>query len=65
MAGVAEITQEMVDQNVRKLGDFDAAMARANLVLLQTLKAKDVTASIMPLSPEEKWNKSATDYVAV
>ena len=65
VVGVAEIIEEMVDQHVRKLEDFNAAIARANTVLLQTLEAKDVMATMMLLPPKEKWNELGADDAAV
>ena len=38
---------EMVYQDVKKVKDFDGAIARANSVLLQKLEAKDVMATMM------------------
>lgn len=49
MAGAAEIIQEMVDQDVTKIEDFDAAIAHANSVMLQNLEPKDVMATMMLL----------------
>ena len=42
----------MVDQDVKQLEDFDATIARANSLLLQTLKAKDVMATMMLMTPK-------------
>ena len=55
----------MVDQNVKKLEDFGVAIASGNPVLLPTVDAKDVMATMRLLSPEEMWDKLATDYAAV
>lgn len=65
VASAPEITLKIVDYDVKKLEDFDAAIARANSVLLQTLEAKDVMATMMPMSPKEKWNELTADYAAV
>ena len=47
MAGISEITQVMVDYDNKKIDDFDASIARANSVLLQTLEAKDIMATLL------------------
>ena len=39
--------------------------AHANSLLLQTLEPRDVMATLMMLSPAQKWNKLAADYAAV
>ena len=65
MAGIPEITQAMVDSDNKKIDDFDASVARANSVLLQTLEAKDIMATLLLKSPAEKWLKLATDYAAI
>ena len=64
-AGAAAVTQDMVDLDVKNIEDFDAVVARANSVLLQTLDAKDVMATMMLASPKEKWDKLASDYATV
>ena len=40
----------MEDKDVRKLEDFDAAISRSHSVLLQTLEAKDVMATMRLLT---------------
>ena len=65
MAGVAEVIQGIVDRETKLCKNFDASMARANSVLLSTLEPKDVMATMMLPSPAEKWDKLASDYVAV
>ena len=55
----------MVDQDVWKLEEFDKAIARANSILLLTLEAKDVMATMMLPISEEKWMKLTTDYMVV
>ena len=65
MAGAVEITQGMVDQETKRYEDFDAAIARANSVLLQTLDPKDVMATLMLPTPAQKWAKLAEDYAAI
>ena len=42
MAGVAEITQEQVDSDEKKLEDYEASIARANSVILHHMEQKDV-----------------------
>lgn len=42
MAIVAEVIQEMVDQDLKNIEDFDVAVARANFLLLQTVELRDV-----------------------
>ena len=65
MAGVTAVTQGMVDSDTKRFKDFDAAIAHAYSPLLQTLKPRDVMATLMMLSPAQKWNKLAADYAAV
>ena len=65
VAGVTEVTQEMVDSDTKRFEDFDAAVARANSLLLHTLEPRDVMATLMMLTPAQKWNKLAVDYAAV
>ena len=65
VAGVTKVTQGMVDHDTKRFEDFDAAITRANSLLLQTLEPRDVMATLMMLSPAQKWNKLAADYVAV
>ena len=65
VAGVTEVTQGMVDHDTKRFEDFDAAIARANSLLLQTLEPRDVMATLMMLSPAQKWNKLVADYAAV
>ena len=55
----------MVDHDIIRYEDFDAAIARANSVLLQTLEPKDVMTTMMLPSPAEKWTKLVTDYAAI
>ena len=42
VAIAAKATQEMVDQDLKKIEDFDAAATRANFVFLQTVEPRDV-----------------------
>ena len=65
VAGAAEVTQAIVDRETKISEDFDAAMARANSMILGALEQKDVMASMMLLTPAEKWAKLASDYAAV
>ena len=65
MAGVTEVTQGMVDHDTKRFEDFNAAIARANSLLLQALEPRGVMANLMMLSPAQKWNKLAADYAAV
>ena len=65
MVGIPEITQAMVDSDNKKIDDFDASVARANSVLLQTMEAKDIMSTLLLKSPAEKWLKLAIDYAAI
>ena len=65
VAGAIEVTQVMVDRETKKFEDFEAAYARANIVLLNTLDPKDIMATLLLESPAEKWAKLASDYAAV
>ena len=64
-AGAVEVTQVMADSELKKSEDFEAAVARANSVLLSTLEPKDIMATMMLPSPAAKWAKLASDYAAV
>ena len=56
-AGAVEVTQVMADSELKKSEDFEAAVARANSVLLSTLEPKDIMATMMLPSPAAKWAK--------
>ena len=43
LVGVAEITQEQVDLDDRKLEDYEASIARANSMILHHMEKKDMT----------------------
>ena len=43
-AAIAEITQDQVDADVKKLEDFEASIARANRILFLSIEQKDVMA---------------------
>ena len=55
----------MIDHDTKRLQDVDAAIARANSLLLEALEPRDVMATLMMLSPAENWNMLAADYAAV
>lgn len=61
VVGTTHVTQKMIDHDVSRPKDFDAAIARANLVHLQTSEAKNGRAKMIL----EKWNKFAAGYAAV
>ena len=65
VAGATEVTQGMVDHDTKRFEDFDAAIARANSLLLGAIEPRDVMATLMMISPAQKWNKLAADYAAV
>ena len=65
VAGAAVVTQEMADLDVRKLEDFEAALASGNSVLLQTLEAKDMTKTMMSQTPQATYDKLSTHYTGV
>ena len=65
VAAVAEITQEMVDADQKKIDDFQAAISRANLVILQSLEQKDAIALYSFPTPAMKWAKLQADYALV
>ena len=44
VAAVAEITQEQVDADHRKVENFEAASARANALILSSMEQRDVLA---------------------
>ena len=64
-ANAAEITQEMVGQDHKWIEDFDAVAAQANSSLLQTLKPRDVMATMVLHTPSAKLEKRAKDYAAL
>ena len=59
------VTPEMSNIEFRRCEDFAAAMVKANSVLLSALGNKDVMASMMMVTPKEKWDKLAADYASV
>ena len=61
-AAIAEITQEQVDADVKKLEDFEASIARANRILFLSIEQKDVMALHGCDSPAQKWAKLRADY---
>ena len=65
MAGVAEITQEQVDSDDRKLEDYAASIARANSVILHHMEQKDMMSLWGLDSPSQKWNKLRADYALI
>ena len=65
MAGVAEITQEQVDSDDKKLEDYSAAIARANFVILQHMDQKDIMSLWGLDSPFQKWEKLRADYALI
>ena len=62
MVAIAEITQEQVDADDKKLEDFAANIARANRILLTSIEQKDVMALYGYDSPAKKWAKLRADY---
>ena len=44
VGAIAEITKEQVDADNQKLDDFEAAIAKANYIILQHIEQKDVMA---------------------
>ena len=63
--GIPAVTRAMVDLDIKTNEDFDAAAARANYSLMQTLSQKDISAVMMLPDAAEKWEKLAIDYAAV
>ena len=62
---IAEITQEHVDSDNRKIEDFEAAIAKANYILLQHIEQKDVGALYGYDSRAAKWQKLKADYAQI
>ena len=62
VVAIAEITQEQVDADDKKLEDFAANIARANIILLTSIEQKDVMALYGYDSPAKKWLKLRADY---
>ena len=56
MAGLAEITQEQVDADDKKLEDYAASIARANSMILHHMEQKDMISLWGLDSPSQKWN---------
>ena len=65
VAAIAEITEEPVDSDNRKIEDFEAAIAKANFILLQHIEQKDVGALYGYDSPTQKWQKLQADYAHI
>ena len=63
--GIPAVTKAMVDLDIKMHEDFDAAAARANYVVMQTLSQKDISAVMMLQDVAEKWDKLADDYASV
>ena len=51
-----------MDADDKKLEDFAANFARANIILLTSIEQKDVMALYGYDSPAEKWAKLRADY---
>ena len=65
MVAVAQITQEQVDADDKKLEDYASSIARANAGILHHMDQKD-TMSLWALdSPSQKWNKLRADYALI
>ena len=65
MAGVAEITQEQVDSDDKKLEYYEASIARANSVILHHMEQKDMMSLWGLDSPSQKWNKLWANYALI
>ena len=65
VAAIAEITQEQVDADNRKIEDFEAAIAKTNYILLQHIEQKDVRALYGYDSRAAKWQKLQADYAKI
>lgn len=63
--GIPAVTRAMVDLDIKMKEDFDAAAARANYSLMQTLSQKDISAVMILHDVADKWEKLANDYAAV
>ena len=50
VAVAIEVTQAMAGKEMKKFEDFEVAVATANSVLLRTLEAKDIMATMMLVS---------------
>ena len=61
VVAIAEITQEQVDADDKKLEDFAANIARANKILLTSIEQKDVMALYGYDSLAKKWLKLRAD----
>lgn len=65
VAAVGEVTQEMVDADIKKEEGFESAMARANMVILQSIEQNNVMALHNFLTPPTKWTKLLQDYALI
>ena len=63
--GIPAVTRAMADLDIKMNEDYEAAAARANYVVMQTLSQKDISAVMMLPDVAEKWEKLANDYAAV
>jgi len=64
-AGSDAVTEEMAEADLKKVEDYDASIARADYVLMQTLEHKDILATMSLATPRLKWLKLEADYAAV
>lgn len=65
VASVTAITKAMRDHDLKMIGDYESAAAKANSVLYQSLQQKDVVAVMLLPSVADKWEKLAEDYAAI
>lgn len=56
------VIQHMVDEDMKKLEDYDAGAARANNIIFRGLSQRDVMVVRSFPTPKAKWNKLAADY---
>lgn len=59
------ITRAMVENDIKLSEDYDAAVARENYIVMQSLLQKDIFAVIMLPNVADKWEKLADDYASV
>ena len=65
MAGVADITQEQVDADVKKLEVYAPSIARASAVILHHMERKDMMSLWGFDSPSQNWSKLRADHALI
>lgn len=62
VAAIADITQEHVDSDTRKIEDYEAAIAKANYIILYHIQRSHVMSLQAFKNLSQKWQKLQADY---